>query len=103
MNNKIIFTFTFVTIGLLHAYILNTVTLNKSKIAVEPQKKVSTVINLQRVAIKIPEPVIEPIVEEVLPEPSEPVVEEVVVVPPKKIEKKAIKKVVKKKIVKKKK
>ncbi len=103
MNNKITFTFTFVTIGLLHAYVLNSVTLEKKIIAVEPQKKVSTVINLQRVAVRTPEPVAKSVVEEVLPEPPKPVVEEVVVVTPKKIEKKAIKKVVKKKKIAKKK
>lgn len=102
MNHKIIFTFTFVTIGLLHAYVLSSVTLKENRIAVEPQKKVSSVINLQRVVINTPEPIIEP-VKEVLPEPLKPVVEEVVVPIPKKIKKKAVKKVQKKKIVKKKK
>ncbi len=92
MNNKITFTFTFVTIGLLHVYVLNSVTLEKKIIAVEPQKKVSTVINLQRVIVKTPELVVKSVVEKVLPEPPKPVVEEVVVVPPQKIEKKAIKK-----------
>ena len=102
MNHKIIFTFTFVTIGLLHAYVLSSVTLKENMIAVEPQKKVSSVINLQRVLINTSEPMIEPVTE-VLPEPPKPVVEEVVVPIPKKIKKKAVKKVQKKKIVKKKK
>lgn len=100
MNNKIIFTFTFITIGLLHAYVLSSVILKENRIAVEPQKKVSPIINLQRVSIKMPEPIVEPVKEEVLPEPPEPVVEEVVVIPPKKIKKKIVKK---KKVVKKKK
>ena len=64
MNHKIIFIFTFVTIGLLHAYVLSSVTLKENIVAVEPQEKVSTVINLQRVSIKTPEPV-----EKILPEP----------------------------------
>ena len=92
-------------IGILHAYVLSSVTLKENKIAVEPQKKVSTVISLHRVAIKTPEPIVEPIQEEVLPESPKPVVEEVVV-PPKKIKKKIVKKkkvTKKKKIVKKKK
>lgn len=103
MINKIIFTFTFVAVGLLHAYVLSVAKINQNAIALEPQKKVSSVINLQRVAIKTPEPVVEPVKEEVLPQPPEPVIEEVVVIPPKIVEKKMIKKVVKKKVTKKKK
>ena len=97
MINKIIFTFTFVAVGLLHAYVLSVAKINQSAITVEPQKKVSSVINLQRVAIKTPEPAVEPVKEEILPQPPEPVAEEVVFVPPK-----TVKKVVKKKGTKKK-
>jgi len=107
MKNRYIFTCSLIVTGLLHAYALSSVEIKRNVIAVEPQEKVSSIINLQRVVIKTPEPIMEPIVEpitkEVLPEPPEPVVEEVVVVPPKKIEKKVLKKVVKKKKVPKKK
>lgn len=99
MKNKIIFAFALITTGLLHSYVLNSVKLKQHAIAVEPQKKVSPIINLQRMAIKTPEPVVESVIEEVLSEPAEPVVEEVVVVPPKKIKKKVKKKVAKKKKV----
>jgi len=101
MKNKIIFAFALITTGLLHSYVLNSVKLKQHAIAVEPQKKVSPIINLQCVAIKKQEPIVQPAMEEVLPEPPKPVVEEVVVVPPKK--KKVKKKVAKKKVVKKKK
>ena len=101
MKNKIIFAFALITTGLLHSYVLNSVKLKQHVIAVKPQKKVSSIINLQRVAIKKQEPIVQPAMEEVLPEPPKPVVEEVVVVPPKK--KKVKKKVAKKKVVKKKK
>lgn len=100
MKHKIIFIFTFIAIGLLHAYILSDVKLKQQMVAVKPQKKVSPVINLQRVVIKVPEPVVEPVMEEVVPEPPKPVVEEVVVVPPKMIKKEEIQKVKKKKRVK---
>ncbi len=102
MKNKIIFAFALITTGLLHSYVLNSVKLKQHAIAVEPQKKVSPIINLQRVAIKKPEPIVQPVIEEVLPEPPEPVAEEVVVVPLKKIKKKAIEKIIKKKVAKKK-
>lgn len=99
MKNKLLFTFALITIALLHDYILNSIKVKENMVAVKPQKKVSPIINLQRVAIKKPEPIVEPVVEEV-PEPPQPVVKEIIV-PPKKIKKKAIKKVVKKKINKK--
>ena len=96
MKNKLLFTLAFVTTAVLHAYVLHTAKIKSMMIAVKPQSKVSPVINLQHVAIKEPEPIIESI-KEIVPEPPEPVVEEVLVVPPKVIKKKAIKKVVKKK------
>lgn len=97
MKNKLLFVFAFVAIMTLHSYILNSITINQKIIAVEPQDKVSPVINLQRVAIKeVQEVPVE--IEEILPEPPQPVVEEVIVPI---IKERAIKKVKKKKIVKK--
>lgn len=106
MKNKVTFALAFMMTILLHSYVLNTTQIKQTLVTVQPQKKVSPIINLQRVVLK-QEPVVEPIVEpvvkkEVLPELPEPVVEPIVV-PPKKIKKKALKKVVKKpKILKKK-
>lgn len=100
MNDKVLFPLSLLVIALLHVYILSTI--NVKPVVVKVQSKVSPIINMQHVVIKEPEPIVEPVVEEVVPEPPEPVVEEVIV-PPKKIKKKAIKKVVKKKVVKKKK
>lgn len=100
MNDKVLFPLSLLVIALLHVYILSTI--NVKPVVVKVQNKVSPIINMQHVVIKEPEPIVEPVVEEVVPEPPEPVVEEVIV-PPKKIKKKAIKKVVKKKVVKKKK
>ena len=97
MKNKLLFTFALVTIVVLHAYVLHTAKIKPVMIAVKPQEKVSPIINLQRVAIKTPKPIVEP-VKEVHPEPPELVVKEVLVVPPKVIKKKVIKKVVKKKL-----
>lgn len=92
MKNKLLFAFALIITVVLHTYVLHTTKIIPVVIAVEPQKKVSPIINLQRVAIKEPEPI-----EEVLPEPPKPVLEEVAIVPPKIIKEKAIKKVLKKK------
>ena len=100
MKDKVLFAFALITTVVLHSYVFHTVKIKHNVIAVEPQKKVSPIINLQHIAIKIPEPA----VEEILPEPPKPVVEEVLVPMPPMIKKKAIKKVQKKKkVVKKKK
>ena len=95
MKHKLLFVFALGVTVALHAYVLQTTKVKQDVIAVKPQKKVSPIIHLQRVAIKKPEPVVEP-VQEVVPEPPKPVVEEVLVVPPKVIKKKAIQKVLKK-------
>ncbi len=91
MQNKTVFVFSLLAIVSLHIYMLRTVSIPKQIVTVKPQKKVSTIINLQRVSIKEPESIVK-----VVPEPPKPVVEEVVVLPPKVIKKKALRKVVKK-------
>lgn len=97
MKNKLLFSFAFVATIVLHAYVLQTSQITQNILTVEPQKKVSTIINLQRVAIKTPPPA-----KEVLPPPPEPMVEEILSPMPKKIKKNALEKVKKKKVVKKK-
>jgi len=90
-QNRILFLFSFAMVAILHGYVLQKVNIVHQVISVKPQRKVSSIINLQHVAIKKYEPK-----KEILPEPLEAVVEEVVI-PPKIIKHKAIKKAVKKK------
>jgi len=97
MQNRAAFAFSLVMMASLHVYMLNAVTVPKQIITVKPQKKVSPVINLQQVVIKKPEPIMEPVVEETVPEPPKPVVEKVIPAPPPVIKKKAMQKMVKKK------
>ncbi len=96
LQNRTLFLFSFAMVAMLHGYVLQNINTSHQVITVKPQKKVSSVIRLQHINMKIPEPVAKPAAEEVPPEPQEPVVDAVVTLP-KKTEKRSLPKVMKKK------
>ncbi len=113
MLNKVAFVFSLAVIVVLHAYVLMRVIIPQKVMTVNPQKRVSPVINLQQVILKKEEPTTEPVREVSVAELPKPIARKVItksrrmIKKRKRVKKKAIKKkfqkVVQKEIVKQKK
>lgn len=69
MKNIVSFMVALVTVWMFHDWLFSHFSIKQTVISLPPQKKISSIINLQRVSIKALEPMIEPVKKEVIPTP----------------------------------